>query len=200
MELNFSARIYAGGRRVVLVVGDTHIPERAWEIDEAILDFLRPRRYDVVVHTGDLVGEEVLDVVRGLGARYYVVQGNMDYLDLPEEEVFDVFGIKMGVIHGDQARPRGDIEKLTLIASRLGVSVLMSGHTHSPFIVFHPRGVLHVNPGSLTGVWGGGGGSMTPSFAEIEVYESGVVVVKLYELVQNRVVLRREEVFRFTVG
>lgn len=180
----------------MLILSDSHIPERARELDELVLDFIKSKVYDVVVHAGDLTDEYVLHQVKLFGSKCYVVQGNMDYLDLPEDEVFEIYGIKIGVIHGDQVRPRGNIKALTAIAKDLGVQVLISGHTHSPFIVFD-YGVLHINPGSVTGVWGGGGGSMKPSFVEIEISEDRLVYVKLYELINNRIVLARDESYRF---
>jgi putative phosphoesterase len=184
-------------KKVILVIGDSHIPERALEIDREIIDYIRSKIYDIVVHTGDLVGEEVLRFVESLSSSHYVVQGNMDYLDLPEKEVFEVYGIRIGVIHGDQVRPRGNIAALSSIARSMDVKILLSGHTHSPFAVFDIAGILHVNPGSVTGVWGGGGGSMTPSFAEIEITKNKLVHVKLYELTEAGLVLRREEKYQF---
>ncbi len=168
------------------MVSDTHVPERADSVPPEMLDLIeRLSPFDAVVHAGDLVSESVLEWVRGLAPRAYVVRGNMDYLELPEREVVELGpGLRLGVVHGHQVRPRGNVEALTALARRLGVSVLVSGHTHYPF-VRESGGVLHVNPGSLTGVWGGGGGSMRPSLAVIEVGGDGVRV-EVYELVAGR--------------
>lgn len=184
-------------KKRLLIMSDTHIPERAEEIDRKIIEYIALRRYDIAVHAGDLVSEDVLNQIRSFAPTSYVVQGNMDYLHLPESEVFEVYGVPIGVIHGDQVRPRGNIEALTVIAKKLAVSILISGHTHKPFIVFDPRGVLHVNPGSITGVWGGGGGSMIPSFIEIDIYNNKTVDVRLYELISDSIELQREERIRF---
>ncbi|MEM0489702.1 MAG: YfcE family phosphodiesterase [Ignisphaera sp.] len=185
-------------KTILLLISDTHIPERASEIDTRIVDYIKLSRYDIVVHAGDLTEEYVIDQIKHFGKHIYVVQGNMDYLDLPEEEVFDVYSIRFGVVHGDQVRPRGNIEALSTIAKRLGASILISGHTHYPFISLDSTGILHINPGSVTGVWGGGGGAMLPSFIELEVYSDGIVVVKLYELIEDKIELKRVENYRFT--
>ncbi len=164
----------------LLVVSDTHIPERASSVPpeaEKLIEEQKP--YDVVIHAGDLVSEDVLEWLKTLAPRHIVVQGNMDYLDLPERQTIELPSIRIGVVHGHQVRPRGNIEQLTTIAKRMGVHILVSGHTHSPFLVEY-MGILHVNPGSLTGVWGGGGGSMKPSLAIIEV-EDSTVKVTIYE-------------------
>jgi phosphoesterase, MJ0936 family len=169
----------------VLILGDSHIHDRADEIPGEFMDIFASGSYEIVIHTGDLVDPDVLSLVKKLGRRQYVVRGNMDYLDLPKQAVFGVGGVKIGVVHGDQVRPRGNIEALTRIAKTINVNVLVSGHTHAPFITEH-EGVIHVNPGSVTGVWGGGGGSMRPSFIEMTVMDNKINV-ELYELVNNRV-------------
>jgi putative phosphoesterase len=169
----------------VLILGDSHIHDRADEIPGEFMEIFASGSYEIVIHTGDLVDPDVLSLVKKLGRRQYVVRGNMDYLDLPKQAVFEVGGVKIGVVHGDQVRPRGNIEALTRIAKTINVNVLVSGHTHAPFITEH-EGVIHVNPGSVTGVWGGGGGSMRPSFIEMTVMDDKIDV-ELYELVNNRV-------------
>jgi len=176
----------------LVIIADTHIPERAtWipsKIEEVLLNEVRDAR--ILVHGGDLVSEEVLEWAKGLAPEFYVVRGNMDYLDLPERVVIDLGFIKIGVIHGYQVHPRGNIRQLTEIAKSMGVKVLISAHTHTPLIKKY-EGILHLNPGSLTGVWGGGGGSMRPSFITVQVDKSNAKVT-LYEL-ENDVIRKREE-------
>ncbi len=176
----------------ILVIGDTHIPDRAEKIDDIILDHIESSKpYDIAVFTGDFTCSEVLEWFKGLGREAYYVRGNMDYLPLPKTAVFTVANYRIGVHHGDGVYPRGDTRQLTVIADRLGVEVLLSGHTHSPFIKTGGGGrVLHLNPGSLTGVWGGGGGSMKPSF--MEVYIDEAITIKLYVLEQG---VLKEKIF-----
>jgi len=173
----------------VLAVSDTHIPERASWIPREVEEFISRGRYDVVVHAGDLIEEEVLNYLRNAGREVYAVRGNMDYLKLPRYAKFEVGGVAFGVFHGDGVYPRGSIPLLSRVALKLGVGVLISGHTHTPFVAYDKVGVVHVNPGSLTGVWGGGGGSGVPSLIEISL-EGGKVLVELYELEGGRVVRR----------
>ena len=165
----------------ILVIGDTHIPDRAPAVPRTALGFIEGNGpWDIVVFTGDLTGEEVLRWLRGLGGELYVVRGNMDYLPLPRHRVFVSEGLAMGVHHGDGVYPRGDIGGLTRIAERLGVNVLYTGHTHRPFIAFsRDRRVLHVNPGSLTGSWGGGDYLDKPCLAMV-LQEDGCLDVSVY--------------------
>ncbi|WP_167827893.1 YfcE family phosphodiesterase [Pyrolobus fumarii] len=174
----------------ILVMSDTHIPYRARRVPETMLDLISKLEYEVVVHAGDLCGEEVLEWIKSLGGELYVVSGNMDFLPLPESATFTADDVKIGVIHGHQVYPRGDIVKLTRIAKEKDVEMLISGHTHAPLLRLH-EGVLHVNPGSLTGVWGGGGGSLKPSLAYITV-NGRKIHVKIYEDRGGKVVVLEE--------
>jgi len=182
----------------ILVIGDTHIPDRASNIDPKIKsDIESEKPYDIVVFTGDFTSEEIVRWVESLGNRAYYVQGNMDYLDLPKTQKFTLAGIKMGVHHGDGVYPRGNIAQLTEIARSLGVNILFSGHTHSPFIKLSSgRDVLHVNPGSLTGVWGGGGGLMVPTYIKAFLRDNELEL-RVFILRNNNIALYEKHVYRW---
>ncbi|NPA97043.1 MAG: YfcE family phosphodiesterase [Crenarchaeota archaeon] len=177
----------------LLVVSDAHIPDRAFELPPEIEELIESRRpFPIVIYAGDFTGYNFFEKVRSWGRQLVAVSGNMDYLDLPEKQVISVEGIRIGVIHGDQVYPRGCIPKLTRVARRMGVQVLVSGHTHAPFIEVH-GGVIHLNPGSMTGVPSGGGGSLVPSAMIVEV-SSGLLEVELYEVPEEgKLVLSRRE-------
>jgi len=180
---------------IILVLSDAHIPDRAFELSTAIREFIEQHKpFDIVVYAGDFTGYEFYEYVKSLGKSFYGVAGNMDFLDLPEYVTFRVHGIKFGVIHGDQVYPRGNIAKLTRIAKRLQVQVLVSGHTHSPFIVFE-GGVLHLNPGSVTGVPSGGGGSLIPSFMIVKVSGSRLEIELFEEREEEHLTVSRREIF-----
>jgi vacuolar protein sorting-associated protein 29 len=78
--------------------------------------------------------------------------------------------IKIGVIHGHQCIPTGDLDSLNSIARQMDVDVLISGHTHTSVISISDTsrldwdyrfqaieydGKFFVNPGSATGAWTG---------------------------------------------
>ncbi len=162
----------------ILVIGDTHVPDRADEIPTPIKEFIR-QGYDILVFTGDATTKEILsEITKMSGADIvYAVRGNMDYLKLPLQEVFTVKGIKFGVIHGHGVYPRGDRKKLEEMAVKMGVDVLISGHTHR-YDVYEGKVIL-LNPGSATGVWSGGNASMIPSAMCVEVDEKINIVLCL---------------------
>lgn len=170
----------------ILVVGDTHIPDRARGIPAVLKRFIETSKpWDLVAFTGDLTEESVLRWIKTLGRQVYVVRGNMDYLQLPRVALFKVEEFKIGVHHGDGVHPRGDTDKLTKIAVSLGADLLLTGHTHVDFVKLSRDATkLLINPGSLTGVWSGEGGSYIPSFIVLSAEGNYV----------------RIEVYRFTAG
>lgn len=169
----------------VLITGDTHIPTRASKIPmimEKIIEENKP--YDAVFFTGDLISENVLKYVKTLSEKVFIVQGNMDYISLPEELIVKLANIKIGIIHGHQVYPRGNINGLTNIALRLKVQVLINGHTHYAKVeevITNNEKIILINPGSLTGVWSGGYASLRPSFIIGEFNEKTINLI-LYEL------------------
>jgi len=173
----------------ILVIGDTHIPNRAKWLPKKIDEFLSSKKFDLVVCTGDLTDRKVLDFLMGLGD-VVAVSGNMDHLPLPEYQTFKAEGLRFGVVHGHQVYPRGDVNQLKRIALELGVDVLFHGHTHSADVDFDD--VLLLNPGSATGVWSGGNASLIPSFMIVEI-DGNLVMVRLFELKEGKLGERREE-------
>ena len=182
----------------IIIIADTHIPERASWIPSGIESVLMDevRNSDILIHGGDLVSEDVLKWAKSLTSMFYVVAGNMDYLDLPERVKFHIDDIYIGVLHGHQVYPRGNLDQLTDIAREMNVHVLISAHTHRPLVKEY-RGIVHLNPGSLTGVWGGGGGSMKPSFLVINVSDRKRLNVILYEQKEDRI---EKQEFNFNIS
>ena len=170
----------------LLFMGDTHIPTRARRVPPQFLKVIEENEpYDAIFFTGDLESGEVLEWVNSIKARKHcIVEGNMDYLPLPQFCIVELGDCKIGVIHGHQVYPRGDKKRLGVLASRLDVDVLVNGHTHSPFVearVINGKSILLLNPGSLTGVWSGGGGSLIPSMM-IGVLEARSLKLDHFEL------------------
>lgn len=170
----------------LLILGDTHIPSRALKIPRVLEDIIcREAPFDYIFFTGDLTDNQVLLILNRWSEDVYVVRGNMDYIKLPISLQIDVGKVKIGLIHGHQVYPRGNYQKLMEIASKMGVKVLISGHTHYPFVTKYKNYVL-LNPGSATGVWSGGKASMIPSFM-IGVLHGNMLNINLYEARSGRV-------------
>lgn len=130
------------------VLSDTHIPERADKIPETVIETFKD--VEMILHAGDLVSMDVFDELENL-APTICVEGNMDRvygLKLPKHEVIKIDGYKIGLSHGE-VYPRGDTQQLEYIGMEMDVDVLITGHTHIPFIK-ELENMLLLNPGSPT--------------------------------------------------
>ncbi|WEU39762.1 MAG: YfcE family phosphodiesterase [Candidatus Odinarchaeum yellowstonii] len=172
----------------ILILGDLHIPGRAKEINPIIREHLERRKsdYEVILCTGDLTSTTALEYITTLGV-VKAVRGNMDHLELPEYIVENIHGVEIGLIHGDQVYPRGDPNLLSKIARGLKVRILVSGHTHSSFSL-ECNQIILLNPGSITGAWGGGDYSGIPEFMELQFNSDKSLTVILNKLLQDKIV------------
>ena len=132
------------------VISDTHIPDRAKEIPQKILDEFK--KVDMVIHAGDLVDINVLDKLRKVCKNVTAVWGNMDPEEikkvLPEKTILKIGNRRIGLIHGFGA-PNKLIESLESVFKCDNVNIIIFGHSH--YSVNEERnGILFFNPGSAT--------------------------------------------------
>ena len=131
--------------RVVAVLADTHLPRGKRRLpDECVR---RCEAADLIVHAGDVVERSVLEELARL-APVEAVYGNMDEPalreSLPQRQVLDVDGARIGLVHipgpraGREARLAGWFP---------GCDAVVYGHTHIPQVERHD-GVWILNPGS----------------------------------------------------
>ena len=152
----------------MLLIGDAHIPRRATEVSLYIMDKLTQLTsktlFDYTFFTGDLVKAQ--DFLQFLNIRtkndVFTVIGNMDYYGGNKESPLyhqlsvplkDGTNIIIGLTHGHQISPRGDLTQLELLALEKNYNILISGHTHKEEIHLTSNGILLLNPGSVTGAW-----------------------------------------------
>ncbi len=132
------------------VISDTHIPDRAEEIPQKILEDFAD--VDMIIHVGDLVDLSVLKKLKSICANTIAVRGNMDPLDvrtqLPEKEVIKVAKFKIAIMHGYGA-PANLIGLLSSVFKEDNVDVIIFGHSHNS-VNEKREGVLFFNPGSAT--------------------------------------------------
>lgn len=94
--------------------------------------------------------------------------------------------LRIGVLHGHQVIPVGDIESLSIVARQMDVDILLTGHTHR-FEAFEYEGKFFVNPGSATGAYSGfSADEMKPSFVLMDV-QGAVVTTYVYQLTDGDV-------------
>lgn len=132
------------------VIGDTHIPERAKDIPQQVLEAFKG--VDMIIHVGDLVNLDVLDKLKTACKNIKAVWGNMDPYEvrkkLPEKEIIRIGDYNIGIIHG-YGHPNKLIELVTEIFKEEKVNLIIFGHSHYP--INEKRGnILYFNPGTPT--------------------------------------------------
>jgi len=132
------------------IISDTHvsaIEEIPIAIRKALADV------DLIVHAGDFTHKAVLDGLQALG-KVMAVRGNMDSLELkrilPEKDVFEIGGKKIGLTHGTGA-PWGIAQRVRKQFAE--VDIIIFGHSHEPCNRYI-EGVLLFNPGHAKSSFG----------------------------------------------
>lgn len=181
----------------ILCIGDSHIPVRAKDLPIQIYDKINEltesELFDYTFFTGDLINfPELLDFLNQKTKRtLFKVIGNMDYYygnrDSPTYQKLDISfenneKIVLGLSHGAQIRPRGDHGQLENLAQEKGYNILVTGHTHKAEVFLTRKGILIINPGSVTGAWSFVASGI-PSFIELFIDEKvREIIVKLFQI------------------
>ncbi len=94
----------------------------------------------------------------------HAVRGEFDdFSNFPETKVVTIGNVKIGIVHGHQVTPWGDLEALAAIQRQLDCDLLIHGHTHE-FSVQQYDGKYFINPGSATGAYSALNSNCNPSF------------------------------------
>lgn len=148
-------------RARVGVLSDTHIPQKARALPSRVLDAFAG--VDLILHGGDLVTPEVLDLLQRI-APVEAVGGNNDPAELCErlgwKKVVEVGGARIGLVHGHRGRGRNTPDRAAHAFRREpGVAAVVFGHSHLPLVAepgkklfpeSDPLPFLLFNPGSPT--------------------------------------------------
>lgn len=137
---------------VLAIVSDTHLPRGRRALPEACLERLRAA--DLILHAGDLVTLEVLDLLEGLGPPVHAVAGNVDdehvRARLPATRVVEAGQVRVGMVHdagpaaGRLARQRRRFPDCDAV---------VFGHSHTPLHEAEVQAGVRFqlfNPGSPT--------------------------------------------------
>jgi len=128
------------------VISDTHLNISDGRLEKIVKDYFHD--VDLILHAGDIVELDVLDVFRG--KKVYAVSGNMDHDSVrevfPGKQILEIEGQRIGLIHG-WGSPFGLEEKV--IREFENVECIVYGHTHRAMNEMR-NGVLLFNPGSPT--------------------------------------------------
>lgn len=125
------------------VVSDTH----SHAIPRQLLDDFKDA--DLIIHAGDFCSVNDLKFFKKIG-EVRAVFGNMDGLELrqilPEEDIFEVDGITVGLYHG-HGSPERVLDFVKAKFKKNKVDMVIFGHSHQPMNETI-NNVLYFNPGS----------------------------------------------------
>ena len=128
----------------VIIISDSH-----GNLDNVRKIVEKEKNYDMVIHLGDLIGQD--DLLKEIcKCEIKCVRGNCDLMS--ENPLFDVVEVeknKIFITHGHCFGVNFGVEKLCYAAEEEGCKIAMYGHTHVP-IINQGRDVTILNPGSLT--------------------------------------------------
>jgi len=166
---------------LVLVVSDMNVPYKINDIPDQFKSLLIPNKVQHVLSLGNNGSKESYDWLKGLSNNFHAVKGEFDEnQNFPETKVITIGGFKIGMIHGHQVVPWGDLEALSSIQRQLGCDILLSGHTHNNSVnVFN--GKYFINPGSISGAFSPLNPDPIPSFI-LMVIQGDFTILYLYEL------------------
>lgn len=133
---------------LVLTIGDLHIPHRTHDLPSKFKKLLLPGKIQQILCTGNVCDKETYDYLRTVSPDVHVVRGDYDEVCLlsfsakqfpdflqtlafPLSTTLTHGPIRIGIIHGHQVIPNGDLDSLSSIARQMDVDVLVSGHTHA---------------------------------------------------------------------
>ncbi|EXJ86210.1 hypothetical protein A1O1_06580 [Capronia coronata CBS 617.96] len=172
--------------RLVLVIGDLFIPDRASEIPAKFRKLLAPGKIGQVVCLGNLTDKETYDFLRQVAPDLHIVKGDFDTeaSNLALSKVVQHGGLRIGFTHGHTIIPQGDADALLIAARQMDVDVLLWGGTHK-FEAYELEGKFFVNPGSATGAfstsWLAIDEEPNPSFCLLDI-QGDVLVLYVYQL------------------
>jgi putative phosphoesterase len=181
----------------ILAIGDSHIPRRAKEVPEPIIqrliDLAQPQLFDYTLFTGDIVKKtDFLEFLQSKTKKdFHIVEGNMDrysskgnvsvYKSLRLSSDKSEESLVIGLTHGFQIEPRGDHSQLETLANKKNYNILISGHTHKEEVHLTNNGILLLNPGSVIGAWSFVA-SEIPSFITLKTSSDNSINVNLFRL------------------
>ncbi|EMC97606.1 hypothetical protein BAUCODRAFT_68156 [Baudoinia panamericana UAMH 10762] len=159
--------------RLVLVLGDLFIPDRAIDIPAKFKRLLTPGKIGQILCLGNLTSPSVFAFLRQVSPDLQLVKGDFDIpvvSNAPSQQqgqggntaeasfpiptalskVVTHGSLRIGFTHGDSIVPPGDPDALLIAARQMDVDVLCWGGT-CKFEAYEMEGKFFVNPGSATG-------------------------------------------------
>ncbi|KAI1915779.1 Vacuolar protein sorting-associated protein 29 [Ophidiomyces ophidiicola] len=174
--------------RLLLVIGDLFIPDRAPDLPAKFKKLLTPGKIGQTLCLGNLTDRDTFEFLRHITPDLQLVKGDFDVdsPNLPLSKVVTHGSLRIGFTHGHSiVPPGGDPDALLIAARQMDVDVLLWGGGKHGFDAFEAEGKFFVNPGSATGAFStmrsDGTEEAVPSFCLMDV-QGDVLVLYVYQL------------------
>ena len=165
---------------LVLVVSDMFVPLRSQDIDQQFKTILIPNKIQHVLSLGNIGSRESYDWLKSLSNDFHSVKGDFDEGDMPEKKVVTIGEFKIGLVHGHQVLPWGNLDALSSVQRELDCDILLSGHTHEVNLKVLDN-KLYINPGTISGAFSNSIADPSPSFV-LMVLQGQEAIIYLYIL------------------
>jgi vacuolar protein sorting-associated protein 29 len=166
---------------IVLIVGDSFVPQRVYDISEQFKSLLTPNKINHILCLGNMGSKDQYDWLKTLSNNFHCVKGDYDFDEsLPEKKCVQIGEFKIGMIHGHQVFPTGDIDSLASVQRELGCDLLAYGYDHELSIKAKDN-ALYLNPGSISGAFSPSIRDSIPSFIIIAL-QGDIAVIYVYIL------------------
>jgi putative phosphoesterase len=133
----------------IAVISDTHMPRGNRALPARAVAELREA--DAILHGGDFMRAEVLELLQRLGPPLHGVHGNVDddalRRMLPARRVVELGGVRVGMIH-DAGPRQGRLARMRFRFK--DADAVVFGHSHLPLHEADADGFQIFNPGSPT--------------------------------------------------
>ena len=133
----------------IAVISDTHMPRGNRALPARAVAELREA--DAILHGGDFMRVEVLELLQALGPPVHGVHGNVDdealRRMLPAARVVELGGVRIGMIH-DAGPRQGRLARMHFRFK--DADAVVFGHSHLPLHEADADGFQIFNPGSPT--------------------------------------------------
>ena len=166
---------------IVLIVGDSFVPQRVYDISEQFKSLLTPNKINHILCLGNMGSKDQYEWLKTLSNNFHCVKGDYDFDEsLPEKKSVQIGEFKIGMIHGHQVFPTGDIDSLGSVQRELGCNILVYGYSHELSIKAKDN-ALYLNPGSISGAFSPSIRDSTPSFIIIAL-QGDIAILYVYIL------------------
>jgi len=133
----------------IAVISDTHMPRGSRALPARAVAELREA--DAILHGGDFMRVEVLELLQALGPPVHGVHGNVDdealRRMLPAARVVELGGARIGMVH-DSGPGTGRLARMRFRFK--DADAVIFGHSHLPLHEADADGFQIFNPGSPT--------------------------------------------------